>query len=211
MKMLTHVHKVVITCWCWHIYEDDEVCAVERVWVSLSLPPSLRARDSGVFGNLKCLFSTTSEVRKETEANGGHRGDRTLHRTRSWYDRTRLVSTSQQSGAWVLGFATGASGHSRDRHVRSGAQKELWFARMIVRGARPVTRDRTRPIVEGAYWTLTRCGHCRVRSLTGARPVVTSQARGVVQSARLVVDWSASGHSGPARPVVMRGASGHGV
>jgi hypothetical protein len=25
MKMLTHVHKVVITCWCWHIYEGDEV------------------------------------------------------------------------------------------------------------------------------------------------------------------------------------------
>jgi hypothetical protein len=50
------------------------------------------------------------EVGKETEANGGHRGDRTLHRTRSWYDRTRPVSTTQQSGARVLGFATGASG-----------------------------------------------------------------------------------------------------
>jgi hypothetical protein len=25
MKMLTHVHKVVITCWCWHIYEGVEV------------------------------------------------------------------------------------------------------------------------------------------------------------------------------------------
>jgi hypothetical protein len=156
---------------------------------------------SGVFGNLKCLFSTTPEVGKETEVNGGHRGDRTLH-------RTRPVSTAQ---ARVLGFATGASGHSRDRHVRSGAQEELQFARTIGRGPRPVTHDRTRPIVEGAYWTLTGRGHCHVRSLTGARPVVTSRARGAVRSARPVVDWSASGHSGPVRPVVMRGASGHGV
>jgi hypothetical protein len=97
---------------------------VERVWDSLSLPPSLRARDSGDFGEMKCLFSTTPEVGKETEANGGHRGDRTLHRTRSWNDRTRPVSCQARG----LGFATGASGHSRDRSVRSCAQKELRFA-----------------------------------------------------------------------------------
>jgi hypothetical protein len=106
---------------------------------------------SGVFEELKCLFSTMPEVGKETEANGGHRGDRTLHRTRSWYDQTRPVSTSQQSGTRVLGFATSASGHSRDRRVRSGAQKELRFARTIGRGACPVTHDRTCPIVKGAY------------------------------------------------------------
>jgi hypothetical protein len=153
MKMLTHMHKVVITCWCWHICEGVEVCAVERVWVSLSLPPSLRVWDSDVFEELKCLFSTTPEVRKETEANGGHRGDRTLHRTRLRYDRTRPVSTAQQSGVRVLGFATGASGHSRDRRVRSVAQRELRFTRTIGRAARPVTHDRTRPVVEGAYWT----------------------------------------------------------
>jgi hypothetical protein len=157
------------------------------VWVSLSLPPSLRARDSSVFGNLKCLFSTMPEVGKEAEANGGHRGDRTLHRTRSWYDQTRPVSTSQQSGARVLGFATGASGHLRNRRVRSGAQKELRFTRMIGRGAHLVTRDRTRPIIEGAYWTLTGRRHCRVRSLRGARPVVASWARRTARSARPIV------------------------
>jgi hypothetical protein len=59
VKMLTHVHKVVFSCWCWHIYEGDEVCVVERVWV-----------DSDVFEELKCLFSTTPEVRKR---NGGER------------------------------------------------------------------------------------------------------------------------------------------
>jgi hypothetical protein len=84
-----------------------------------SLPPAeLTRRDSVLFGEVKCLFSTTLEVGKETEANGSHRGERTLHRTRSWYDRTRSVSSTRQSGARVLGFATGASGHSRDRRVR---------------------------------------------------------------------------------------------
>jgi hypothetical protein len=147
----------------------------------------LRAQDLGVFEKLKCLFSTTLEVGKETEANGGHRGDRTLHRTRSWYDRTRPVSTAQ---ARVLGFATGASGHLRDRRVRSGVQRKL---SMIGREARPVTHDRTRPIVEDAYWTLTGRWHCRVRSLRGARPVVVSRARVLCGSARPVVARSASG------------------
>jgi hypothetical protein len=154
---------------------------VERVWVPLSLPPSLRARDSGIFEELKCLFFTMPEVRKETEANGGHRGGRTLHRTRSWYDRTRPVSSTQQSGARVLGFATGTSGHSRDRRIRSGAQRKLGFASSIGRAARPVTRDRTRPVVEGAYWTPTGRWHCRVRSLSRVHLVVASRARGTVQ------------------------------
>jgi hypothetical protein len=134
----------------------------------------LRARDSGVFKELKSLFSTTPEVGKETEANGGHRGDRTLHRTRSRYDRTRPVSIAQTR---VLGFATGVSGHSRDWRVQSGAQKELRFARTIGCGTRSVTHDRTRPIVEGAYWTLTRRGHCRVRLSRGAHPVMSLRAR----------------------------------
>jgi hypothetical protein len=58
-----------------------------------SLPPAELARqDSVLFGEVKCLFSTAPEVRKETEANAGHRGDRTLDRTRSLHDRTRPVS-----------------------------------------------------------------------------------------------------------------------
>jgi hypothetical protein len=49
----------------------------------LSLPPAeLARRDSVLFGEVKRLFSTTPEVGKETEVNGGHCGDRTLHRTR---------------------------------------------------------------------------------------------------------------------------------
>jgi hypothetical protein len=76
------------------------------------------------------------EVRKETEANGDHRGDRTLHRTRSRFDRTRPVSSTQQSGTRVLGFATGASGHSWDRRIRSGTQKcSAWRIADRTRGA----------------------------------------------------------------------------
>jgi hypothetical protein len=54
------------------------------------------------------------------EANGGHRGDRTLNRTRSRLDLTRSISSTQQSGTRVLGFATGASGPSRNQSIRSG-------------------------------------------------------------------------------------------
>jgi hypothetical protein len=161
-----------------------------------SLPPTELARqDSALFREVKCLFFTTPEDGKETETNEGHRGDRTLHRTRSWYDHTRSVSSTLQSGTRVLGFTIGASGHSRDRRARSGAQRELKLARTIGRAARPVTRDRTRQVVEGAYWTLTGRWHCRVRSLPGARPVVASRARGAVRSARLVIRWSAFGHN----------------
>jgi hypothetical protein len=45
------------------------VCGYREVWVPLSLPPSVRARDSGDFGEVKCLFSIAPEVGKETEAN----------------------------------------------------------------------------------------------------------------------------------------------
>jgi hypothetical protein len=109
-----------------------------------SLPPTeLARRDSVLFGEVKCLFSTAPEVGKETEANGCHCGDRTLHWTRSRFDRTRPVSSQQMSGARVcdrtlvwpdqrvrsvlLGVEevcmTSAPGPSRNRSVRSGVQR----------------------------------------------------------------------------------------
>jgi hypothetical protein len=96
---------------------------VERGLGSTLPLAELARRDSGVFEELKRLFSTTQEVRKEMEANGGHSGDRMLNRMRSQFDRTRPVSSTQQSGARVLGFATGASGPSRNRSVWSGTQR----------------------------------------------------------------------------------------
>jgi hypothetical protein len=56
VKMLTHVHKVVNTYWCWHFCEGGEVWAVDRGFGS-SLPPTeLARRDSGVFKEIKTLI-----------------------------------------------------------------------------------------------------------------------------------------------------------
>jgi hypothetical protein len=71
------------------------------------LPAELARRDSGVFEELKRLFSTTPEVGKETEANGGHRGDR----TRSLFDRTRPVSVQRLRVFLFLIGRGGAFGH----------------------------------------------------------------------------------------------------
>jgi hypothetical protein len=89
-----------------------------------SLPlAELARRGSTLFGEVKCLFSTALEVGKETEANGGHCGDRTLHRTQSRFDQTRPVSSQQLSGAQVLGFLTSASSPSWNQSVRSSTQR----------------------------------------------------------------------------------------
>jgi hypothetical protein len=106
-------------------------------------------------------------------------------------------ASGQQSGARVLGFATGASGHSRDRRVRSGAQKELRFARTIGRGARPVVTSRARGAVRSAC-PVTRTGvsgryEKRVRSWGLTVGVVTIGGSDAVERVRSVLT-GASGH-----------------
>jgi hypothetical protein len=59
----------------------------------------LARRDSGIF----------EELKQETEANGGHRSDR----TRSLFDRTRPVSVQRQRVFRFLIGRGGTSGHSR--------------------------------------------------------------------------------------------------
>jgi hypothetical protein len=56
--------------------------------------------------------------REETEANGGHRDDRTLNQTRSQHNRMHPVSVSEQRKGQLV-FLTGASDASRDRRIRS--------------------------------------------------------------------------------------------
>jgi hypothetical protein len=74
-----------------------------REGLGSSLPPAeLARRDSSIFEELKRLFSTTLEVGKETEANGGHRGDWTLDRTRSLFDRTCPVSVQCLRVFWFF-------------------------------------------------------------------------------------------------------------
>jgi hypothetical protein len=85
-----------------------------REGLGSSLHPAEFARwDSGVFEELKRLFSTTPEVRKETEVNGGHRGDRTLDRTRSLFDRTRPISVQRLRLSRLVDRTCSASGHDR--------------------------------------------------------------------------------------------------
>jgi hypothetical protein len=159
------------------------------------LSPSRRACEVGFrrFRGVETTFSTTPEVGKETEANGGHSGDRTLNRTRSRFDQTCPISLTQQSGAQVLGFTTGASGPSRNRSVRSGTQRSRAWRRA----------DRTRD----AY------GHTR-SDASGRDGSSLDRDRTLALSCSVVV-WSASGHVvarvGTARTCVsgqLSGASG---
>ena len=46
VKMLTHVHLLVYTLWCWH--------TLRRRW---SLKCRERRRDSALFEKMKCIFS----------------------------------------------------------------------------------------------------------------------------------------------------------
>jgi hypothetical protein len=115
-----------------------------REGLGSSLPPTeLARRDSDVFEELKRLFSTTPEVEKETEANGGHRGDRTLDWTRSLFDQTRPVSVQRLRMFLFLIGRDGASGHCRpDASGRSGSLLDsnrtlaLWHP--VSSAARPV-------------------------------------------------------------------------
>jgi hypothetical protein len=116
-----------------------------REGLGSSLPPGEFARrNSGVFEELKRLFSTTPKVRKETEANGGHRGDRTLNRARSLVDRTRPVSVQRLRVFQFDDRMCSASGHCRpDASDHSGSlldsNRTLALWRPVSSTARPVT------------------------------------------------------------------------
>jgi hypothetical protein len=58
VKILTHVHRVVNTCWCWHIDKGGEVWVVEK-GLGSSLPPAKLARqDSMLFKKWNDYFFT---------------------------------------------------------------------------------------------------------------------------------------------------------
>ena len=72
VKMLTHIHMVVYTWWCWHIYKGGGVCRGE-----MGLGPSLllrfRENRMPIFYCAGCKFlwlahwSKGDEVRSENE------------------------------------------------------------------------------------------------------------------------------------------------
>jgi hypothetical protein len=70
------------------------------------------------------------------------------------------------------------------------------FSLIIGRAARPVTvtDDRTRPVIQGAYWTLTGRWHCGVR-------FVLQRVQSLFRCALLRPDQRVWSVAGPARPV----------
>jgi hypothetical protein len=108
-----------------------------REGLGSSLPPAELARqDSGVFEELKRLFSITSEVGKETEVDGGQRGDRMLNRTRSLVDRTRPISVKCLCIFQFDDRTRSASGRSGSL-LDSNRALALW--RPVSSTARPIT------------------------------------------------------------------------
>jgi hypothetical protein len=87
---------------------------------------------------------TVPEVGKETEANGGHRDDRTLDQTRSLYDRTRPVSVQRLRVFQCDDRTRSVSGHYRpDASGRPGSlldsNRTLALWRPVSSTAHPVT------------------------------------------------------------------------
>jgi hypothetical protein len=131
------------------------------------LSPSRRACEAGFcffFGEVKCLFSQRSEKKRR---------------------RTEVTE--------VIGHCTGR-GHGMTGHVRSVFSVCAVFSLMIGRAARPVTDDRTRPVIQGAYWTLIGRWHCGVRS-------VQQRVRSLFRCALLRPNQRVRSVAGPARPV----------
>jgi hypothetical protein len=67
----------------------------------------------------------------------------------------RPVSGSNYAQRGALGFATGASDHSRDRRVRSRTQESSVEESLIGRDARLVSHDQTRPVNKVTLWNLS--------------------------------------------------------
>jgi hypothetical protein len=84
--------------------------------------------------------------------------------------------------------------------VRSAFSFCVCFSLMIGREAHPVTDDRTRPVIQGAYWTLIGRWHCGVRS-------VLQRVRSLFRCALLRLDQRVRSVAGPAR-LVAPSASG---
>jgi hypothetical protein len=73
--------------------------------------------------------------------------------------KRRRMEVTEVTGHWT------GRGLCLTRHVRSVFSVCACFSLLIGRAARPVTVDRTCPVIQGAYWTPTGRWHCGVRSV----------------------------------------------
>jgi hypothetical protein len=142
-----------------------------------SLPPAeLARRDSGVFEELKRLFSTTPEVENQTEANGGHRSDRTW----SLFDRTCPVSVQHLRVFWFF--------YRTRWRVRSQSIGRVRSFRELT-GLQPYAGT----VASGQFYSVS--GHCFIVHCSGltsaSGPLRDQRVRSIF--ARPVVVWSASG------------------
>jgi hypothetical protein len=147
--MLTHLHMVIYTQWCWHICKGGEVWGVERGLRFLS--PSRWACEAGfgVFMEIKCLFSIALRNTRRMLATAASDADvsvRCLHcrgtRGRSGHRCVWRYGIGLAKHLAVFsGFVTSAA--SSNLHVH----RTQWC---------PLTHHRTRPMSKNHLWLLTR-------------------------------------------------------
>jgi hypothetical protein len=101
--------------------------------------------------------------------------------------KRRRTEVTEVTGRWT------GRGLCMTGRVRSTFSVCACFSLMIGCAARPVTVDRTRPVVQGAYWTPFRHWHCGVRS-------VLQRVRSLFRCALLRLDQRVRS-ARPARPV----------
>jgi hypothetical protein len=89
----------------------------------------------------------------------------------------RVRSVAAAAEARGLGFCIGASGHSRDRHVQSGAQRVYSSRGRSDAVAHPVTIDWTRPVTSGPLLDSNRTPSVTRPVSFAARPVGASRAQ----------------------------------
>jgi hypothetical protein len=160
-KVLTHVHKVVITYWCWHICEGDGVWAVEK-----GLGPSLPLAELASTG-FRCFRGLEMPIfhyAGSRKRNGGER------RSQRWPDTapdavTVWPNASGQFNAVVRRVGVRVS----HRRIRLGTQKcSAWRKADRTRD----TSGHTRSDASGHWGSLLDSN----RTLPLSRPVVVWSA-----------------------------------
>jgi hypothetical protein len=123
----------------------------------------------------------------ETEANGGHTGDRTLDRTRSLCDRTHPVSVQRLHMSQLFYLTRCATGHSRPDV--SGRSRSLLDSNRTLALWHPVS-SAARPVAV----SLERCSGL-------------SSASGPLRDQRVLLSPARLASYGSARPVELCGAT----
>jgi hypothetical protein len=145
---------------------------------------------------MRRLFSTALEAKKRKRK-------KVTRVTGHWIGRGWRVGSVQSADAWgeVLRFAIGASGHSRDRCVRSGAWRDN-KTRGVDR-----TRWRVRSVTIGRVWSTKMLS--RPFLYSNRTPGVPGLVSFAVRPVEMFSSVNSSRPDSRARPVNSSVASGH--